>query len=97
MEQKKIINIIPIKTTFYNFLCCSGRYLSHSKIFTASIGRLKCFIVFISMLIITVSFCHPVFAAMIKCHHCKKSVDEVNTVCPYCLGDLNVPEMDMTG
>jgi hypothetical protein len=30
-------------------------------------------------------------AAMTACQHCKKQVDEVNTVCPYCLGDLRVP------
>ncbi len=36
-----------------------------------------------------------VFAAMISCQHCKKQVDESNSVCPYCLGDLSVPAVNL--
>lgn len=48
------------------------------------------FVVLASVLFFTSS----VFAAMIACQHCKKQVDEVNTVCPYCLGDLSVPVVE---
>lgn len=34
-------------------------------------------------------------AAMTSCQHCKKQVDDANSVCPYCLGDMNVPAVSI--
>ena len=36
-------------------------------------------------------FAAPLWAAMTACQHCKKIVDDQNSVCPYCLGDLGAP------
>ena len=83
MDLKNIIKITRTKTTL------SNSSVNGSKKINNNFKRLAG--LFITAFAVMSLFAAPLWAAMTACQHCKKIVDDQNSVCPYCLGDLGAP------
>ena len=68
----------------------SGRATSDSSPFFAQLAAA----ILIAFAVVSLA-ASAVFAAMTSCQHCQKQVDDANSVCPYCLGDLSVPAVNL--
>ncbi len=94
MDIKNLINnIIKIKIIRNKVTKTTGgpTVLKPAGIFSGALNlRVAVFVVLAAVLLSTTSL----FAAMIACQHCKKQVDEINSVCPYCLSDLSAPAVE---
>ncbi|HOT76536.1 MAG TPA: hypothetical protein PK467_12155 [Candidatus Wallbacteria bacterium] len=83
MDLKNTIKITRTRTIPSNSAAIGAKKIN--KRFTSPAE------IFMAVFAAVVLMAAPLWAAMTACQHCKKNVDDQNSVCPYCLGDLSAP------